>query len=329
VVKRIPSLIISFCLTFTFFLSFTPVIAQEAGPDNNDYKYYSETGHSISNDFLKFYLSLPQPEKIWGFPITEAFFSTTNGRVTQYFQKVRFELYPENPSELRVAIAPLGKLLYVKGKTLPVPESFPTCRSFPEIEYKVCYAFLDYFLANGGIPVFGYPISNFEIEDNLIIQYFQRAKMEWHPELPSGERVVLANLGEEYFNLLEDNRLKQPVLPNTNYPLSNLPQTILGIKLQAFPANAVRPLSGDQTLYIIVRDQNNLPVPEATATVIISYPSSRVSRELVPNLSDENGIIRFPFHYEEEIPGITVINVTVNYSNQLEAKTVTSFRIWW
>lgn len=326
-VKRIPWFFLLFGLILIIPQRQPPVAAQIKNGTNRDYQYFAETGHSVSNDFLMFYRSVPDPEIIFGYPITEAFLSTTSGRVIQYFDKARFELFPEDPPEMRVKATLLGTFLHNESKLLPVPDNFPSCKAFPETGFKVCYSFLDFFLAHGGAPIFGYPISNFEIDKGIIVQFFQRAKMEWHPENPPGKRVVLADIGKEYFNLIkEDTRRLIPVKP---LPDSNLPNPILGLQLQAYPERAVLPTNGDQVLYIIVQDQNNIPVPEAFATLIITFPSKRVLQEVAPQLSDQNGIIRFPFHYEDEKPGITTIDVTVNYPFIPEARTVASFRIWW
>ena len=326
-VKRIPWLAFIFGFILVFFLNNTHTSAQVGDPGDLDEPYYYQTGHYVKGEFLERYRSVLEPEEIFGYPLTEAFFSTTNGRLVQYFQKARFELYPENPPELRIVITPLGELLYIKGKTLPVPDNFPTCRSFVETDFKVCFAFLDYFLSNGGIPVFGYPISNFEIQNGIIAQYFQRARMEWHPELPSGNRVVLADLGAEYFELFEDPRNLEAVPAPING--SFIAHPVLNLQVQAYTEKAVLPTSGHQTLYILVRDQKNNPVPEAIASIVITYPSKRVSQDFLRYPTDAKGIIAFPFDYTGEIPGITTIEVTVTYDSTLEAKTVTSFRIWW
>lgn len=65
--------------------------------------------------------------------------------------------------------------------------------------YSVTGEFLDYYRA---IPeplvVLGYPITD-AFEDpvtHLQVQYFQRGRLELHPEAPAGQRVYLSDLGE-------------------------------------------------------------------------------------------------------------------------------------
>lgn len=44
------------------------------------------------------------------------------------------------------------------------------------------YGFLDYWRANGQVNRFGYPITDALEEDGLQVQYFERARLEYHPE---------------------------------------------------------------------------------------------------------------------------------------------------
>jgi hypothetical protein len=58
--------------------------------------------------------------------------------------------------------------------------------------------FLSYWQANGGVRIFGYPISaRFTDENGLVVQWFERARMELHPHLPPGHQVLLGRLGHE------------------------------------------------------------------------------------------------------------------------------------
>lgn len=58
--------------------------------------------------------------------------------------------------------------------------------------------FLDYWRAHGQVPIFGYPITEPLLENGRIVQYFERARFEYHPELAgSGWEVQLGLLGNE------------------------------------------------------------------------------------------------------------------------------------
>lgn len=68
---------------------------------------------------------------------------------------------------------------------------------FEETGFWVYGAFLDFFDEHGGLEIFGYPISAPYNERGLLVQYFQNARMEWHPQSSSSGTVELGNLAEE------------------------------------------------------------------------------------------------------------------------------------
>jgi hypothetical protein len=300
------------------------VFAQEDSSEAGDQQFYPETGHWITGDFLRTYQSVTDPVMLYGYPITEAFQDQTTGRVVQYFQRARFELFPENPNELKVRISPLGEYLYSPGKPLPLPENFPACQHFSETGFQVCYTFLDFFKANGGAAQFGYPISNFEVHEGRIVQYFQRARLEWRPELPSGQRVAISDLGKTYFEVLRENPVRLLPAPIQN----NRPQAVLSLQARAFPKKAVLPQSGTQTFFVIVQDQNLQPVAEVEVRLRLALPDGEERNLIVPEPTNKDGILQFDYSYRDQIPGIVTVTIEAN-RNGLAANTTTSFRIWW
>lgn len=306
-----------------------PTLAQDGGNPPDERRYYPQHGHWLMGDFLKFYLSVPNPAEIYGYPITEAYQELTLGRIVQYFDKARFELVPENPPELRVRITELGSYFYTTtGQELPLPENFPACRYFQETEKQVCYAFLDYFEAYGGAGQFGFPLSNFETQDGMIVQYFQRARFEWHPELPQGKRVMITNLGYRYFYKIGEDPAR--LLATKWLPIgSERVQPVLDLRVRAFPMSAVLPQNGSQTIFVIVQDQNLLPISNALITLEIKLPSGgKPQRIVIPEPTDRNGIAKYSFNYPGEPIGIAEVIVNAVYET-FHKQTITSFRIWW
>jgi len=167
-------------------------------------EYFPETQHYVCGAFLEFYEDRGGVE-IFGHPLTESCHDSEHiGLRVQYFQRARFELHPDAPPAYRVQ---LGLLADELGYIFPpvhedrIPRSNTALHHyFPETEHIVSYAFLDHFREHGGIDIFGYPRSEFMHEAGRIVQYFQRAKMEWHPESRLGSRIRLSNLGEEYLD---------------------------------------------------------------------------------------------------------------------------------
>ncbi len=126
-----------------------------------------------------------------------------NNRRIQMFERARLEEWPENLDPLyRIQPGLLGRE-YTQGRVFPT-QAFFTSRLglwyFPETAHGVGGLFLQYWNDHGGLDVFGYPISDElpeVLEDGRIhtVQYFERARMEIHPERPVGDQVLLGLLG--------------------------------------------------------------------------------------------------------------------------------------
>ncbi|MDQ6694363.1 MAG: rhodanese-like domain-containing protein [Chloroflexota bacterium] len=77
----------------------------------------------------------------------------------------------------------------------------PACTAFKETGKSLCGKFLQYWLAHGGLPQQGFPITNefTEISDlngqSYTVQYFERAVFEAHPENQPPYDVLLSQLG--------------------------------------------------------------------------------------------------------------------------------------
>ncbi len=68
---------------------------------------------------------------------------------------------------------------------------------FDDTGHWVEGVFLDYFRSHGGLETFGYPITEAFIDQGLLVQYFQNARIEWHPNNPDPYKVQLGLLGDE------------------------------------------------------------------------------------------------------------------------------------
>jgi alpha/beta superfamily hydrolase len=75
------------------------------------------------------------------------------------------------------------------------------CSTFEQTGQEVCYDFLQYWADHGGVAQQGYPISGRLQEISAtdgkayLVQYFERAVFELHPELDSANSVLLSLLG--------------------------------------------------------------------------------------------------------------------------------------
>lgn len=287
-------------------------------------QYFNDTGHSISGDFLLYYHSTQNAQFVFGAPITEQFTDPTSGRLIQYFQRVRFEYYPELEIGKRVQIAPLGTLVYQQvGDSGTVGATSPIgCRYYAQTGFSICYTFLEFFDKNGGEEIFGHPISSFVIHNGRFVQYFERARFEWFPEYPEGMRVVLAQLGRIYFDLIGENpSLLQPLKTGSNN-LANVTE----INTRAFTWKAVTRLDDQQAVYVIVQDQTSTPIPGATVIVTINWPNGE-SMSLA-QMTNQFGFVTVPVQVQGQKHGsLVMVRVEVLFQNK-SSTTVTSFRIW-
>jgi len=302
----------------------TLVLAQDGDSASQDLRYFSETGHSVSGEFLKTYISATNPELIYGYPITEAF--ERDFGFIQYFERARFELRPENPPELRVVITQLGLLLHETSYALPEPGSIPGCRYFPESHFRICYDFLEFFEANGGAAQFGYPISNYEIRNGLMVQNFQRARLEWHPELPSGEQILPADLGKEYFTLMNENPVRLLSVQPPGIAGDTHGALVTELQLRGFFENSVTHSNGEQTAFIILQDQKVDGVPEAKITLEIQGSDGN-TLETVELTTNKYGFIEHTFSFNDQPPGRAKVKITAEYENLRETSN-SSFWIW-
>jgi hypothetical protein len=285
-----------------------------------DVQFFPETGHTIKGDFLRFYKSVPDPTLLFGYPITEQV-TSQDGKTVQYFQRARFELRADLPASQRVQLTPLGQAAYKPQAQLSLDYS-AGCDLFPT-GYAVCYAFLDFYKDNGGAAQFGNPISPFESHENLIVQYFEKARFEWRGDRPDGQRVVITDLGRRYFDQLgEDPGLLKPV-----DPIDATINPILAIKVRAFVAKSITRSSGKQTVYVIVQSQTGQPVPNTTGRASIHWPDGQ-TQDLFFD-TNGSGLGTVEFEYEGQKPGeLVLIDIVVTYQG-IAGATKTSFRIWY
>ncbi|HUS16270.1 MAG TPA: N-acetylmuramoyl-L-alanine amidase, partial [Chloroflexia bacterium] len=124
----------------------------------------------------------------------------------QYFERARFEEHPELAADFLVSLGLLGRTIAVNRTT---DESFAGHATrpsgagawFPETGHLLAPEILPYWQAHGGLPVYGYPISDAFTEASptdgkpYLVQYFERNRLEYHPELPEAYRVSLGLLG--------------------------------------------------------------------------------------------------------------------------------------
>ena len=92
----------------------------------------------------------------------------------------------------------------------------PFCAFMPETGHNVHGVFLAYYRAHNGAESFGAPLTEAMWERDRIVQYFERARLEFHPEDPELYRVQLGMLGGQYS--ITDLPIKSQAIPPANNP---------------------------------------------------------------------------------------------------------------
>lgn len=140
-----------------------------------------------------------------GFPLTgEIVERLEDGREysVQYFERSRLEYHPENVAPHDVQLGQFGRRIHPAD---PAVAPLPGATYFPETGHNITRPeFLAYWQGtssgSGGLAQFGYPISEEfaeQLEDGreYRVQYFERARLEWHPENSAPYNVLLGQFG--------------------------------------------------------------------------------------------------------------------------------------
>jgi hypothetical protein len=245
----------------------------------------------------------------------------------QYFQRGRFELYPNAPAGRRVQLSPLGVLTYQVSKVQPINMSTnpQVCRRYNQ--YFVCYAFLAFFDAHGGLAQFGYPISNYSKEGDVYVQYFERARFEFHPELSMDNWVKLTDIGRIQFDQSHRNPILLAPINGRNNLAANSPVT--GLQVRAYVSKANVTANSQQGVTVVVLDQDHKPVGQAQVAVKIDWPGGKVDN-LPPQPTNQHGISYQDGIKVGNLKASQIVLVEVNVSfGDLQAATTTWFYIWW
>jgi len=279
---------------------------------------FPETGHTVEGDFLR-YFEQHGGVLVFGYPITQPFFYNRDGCWVQYFQNGRLEV---DPADGQIRLSALEREFHLEKRTPPISENdvLPGGQFFEPTGHSVILAFLDFYAQYGGPQVFGYPIAELADEDGRLVQYFERCKLEWRPELPDGQRVQLSRFGEASF---QSSRL-EPSLLN---PAARV-ETITQMQISAAVRTPVLGQhGGEQIIYVYVRDQLGQPVVGARveAVVLMSHSEKRGA----DTISDQTGTAVVPISIPALAPGELVsVQIKASYQ-QHEKNTATAFRIWW
>lgn len=217
----------------------------------SDQVCFPETGQCISGRIRTFWEqngSLP----VFGYPITpQRSETTTSGTFeSQWFERTRLELHPENPPPYDVLLARAGDIrlrqMGVDWRTFPkadpAKQNVPGgCVYVPETQHSVCGLFLNAYRSYGlnfpgvsgispeeSLALFGLPLSEpmFEVlEDGqpYVVQWFERARFEEHPENAPPYNVLFGRLGADILSTYLSPQSTPTPVPPTPTPAPPTP----------------------------------------------------------------------------------------------------------
>ncbi len=290
--------------------------------------YFEETGHSVEGIFLTYFRENGGVE-IFGYPISGPFIES--GIRVQYFQNARLEEHPLNPEPYRVQLGLLGDQLNYRQPPVARPQLLSRRRHyFPETGQIVSFAFLDYFKSHGGIDLFGYPITQMYFEDGRIVQYFQRLKLEWHPEHTAAP-VQVGNLGEVYVSVyrerlppsaLEGTRPSEAIVAPTTSRITSL-RMVVSVRYSVLLVGREE----NQIVSVLVSDNNEQPVPNAQIHIELSQASGRILSSTTA-LTDARGFVQVPMPVTGGKTGEQVVVRARGTFQGLEVSDESVFLIW-
>jgi hypothetical protein len=172
---------------------------------------HKETGSCLRGPFLSYWRANGGVTQ-FGLPVTdEVVERLSDGKiyVVQYTERARFEYHPENKDpKYQVLLGLLGNVL-AQGREKEQP--FQRANQTESLYYKetghnMSGAIAAYWQKNGGLPVFGFPISEPFREKSqtdgkeYLVQYFERNRLEYHPEQRDPNfQVLLGLLGVQQY----------------------------------------------------------------------------------------------------------------------------------
>lgn len=148
---------------------------------------------------------------VFGYPLSPVLTDVASDdryRAVQYFERARFEYYPEHAgTEFEVVARRIQGPVPVTGR---VASPLPRGLQGEQIELRATgirtpRAFYNFWDRHGGAGIFGYPLSPVLTVRgaggrDIAVQYFERVRLEWHPDVTGKEQHVrLSDLGTQVF----------------------------------------------------------------------------------------------------------------------------------
>jgi hypothetical protein len=191
-------------------------VAAPVATNSSNSVYFRQTGHYVKDAFLNYWL-MNGGVSLYGYPISEEFVS--EGVPTQYFERARFEYRPESSRPWKVELANIGSMVSEGRVFAPAAQTSEGGRTyFEQTGHTLKGSFQQFWQANGGLAIFGYPISEEFQEAGRTVQYFERARFEQGTQ----GRVQLGRVGDELMQAQLASGLDQSLAAPKDRPGFNM-----------------------------------------------------------------------------------------------------------
>lgn len=263
-------------------------------------------------------------EELLGLPHTPLFRDEASGHMVQYLDRVRLEYDPAQPDV--VLIAPLGQWA-LEGLYDPIAADVPATSPSREFAtgYTVQDQFLTFYEANHGELLFGDPISAQLDEGELRVQYFENARLEWHPEAPVGRQIQVGSLGRAHYLYEVYDPVSEPSFSPDDRARVSTAEVTAAVSAPVLYA-------GDQqVLYVIVESSDRQPVAGLQVELQITQGDLAYTQQLSGE-TDNLGTLQAVLELRDLTPGEEVrITVFVRYAGDevVIGKTSVPFTTWW
>jgi hypothetical protein len=170
-------------------------------------RLFPQTGHTVQGAFLDYWDQHGGVAQ-FGYPLIEevSAISPLDGRsyMVQYFERAEFEAHPENQPPYDILLSQLGRFRYQARYPTGALNQHPNPDApltYSATGHTIGGAVRRYWESHGGLATLGYPLSDeFQESSDLdgrsyIVQYFERAVLEYHPENKPPYDVLPAQIG--------------------------------------------------------------------------------------------------------------------------------------
>ncbi len=260
-------------------------------------RYYPQTGRVVREPFLSFFLE-HGGVATFGYPLTDAY-QDEDGLWVQTFQRAKFQLAVQG-----VELAPIGRTLNLGD---------------PAGGHAVDAVFTDFYRERGGEAFFGLPLNAAHDQNGVLVQDFERARLV-HDAL--GE-IHLADLGSAYLTVFPPPQdIGQAAIHLQGVPT---PQPRLRASV-----SVARPTVGhgeQQTIYLVLEDENGSPVTGAQALAMLRY-NDAVAEVTLPD-TDSRGVSQTTFIVPPALPGSRVGVEVYVLAGETFLTVETAYFQWW